>query len=162
MTTWPPRWSQRRLPLEFMDGLSWTTIFRACGATRRSAWLSFGSLDLMARSIDKLALRLMKAIKAEWNRCHNLQECRLVGELAVPICKSEQEFESVFRFITVDKHLVDSVRRGDGHAAKPNAAGDSWIASHETPFTLQRLYWIVGTIGVAFAIWWAVFSWLHR
>src|ERR1017187_3506734 len=101
----------------------------------------------MARSIETLGLRVMKAIKSEWELHPSFNDCRTVGELSGRICRSQQEHVLVLRFIS-DRHFIEAIQRGQSHAARPTVAGLAWIDDHKTPFTLQRLYWIIGIIGV--------------
>jgi hypothetical protein len=105
----------------------------------------------------------MGALKSEYEREPSPVRCRLVGEIAGPICKSQEEFEQVMEFIGPRRlDLIQSWRRGVGLAVQPNKAGLDWIESQRTPFTLQRLYWIIGIAGVIFTIGWGVFVWLSK
>ena len=117
------------------------------------------SLGIMARSIEKLALRLMKAAKAEERRCPDPLKRRVIGDLAAPICKSQQEFELVLRFI-LDREFILSTDRGDGHVADVLVAGDAWIASHKEKWNPQArvamltLIWIIGLYCVGRIVAW--------
>jgi hypothetical protein len=120
-------------------------------------------LDLMARSIEKVALRLMKALKAEHEREPDALKCRTVGDIAGKICTSQDEFNRVMEFVGPRRlGIVQTWHRKDGLAVQPNKAGFEWIGSHKTPFTLQRLSWIVGIIVAFLTFAWGVFVWLTR
>src|SRR5262245_15414432 len=84
----------------------------------------------MARPIEKVALELMKALQEERERNPDLTKSRTVGDIAGKICKSQEEFDRVFRFIT-DRRLLDCWDRydGKGKVAYPNQAGFAWMDS---------------------------------
>jgi hypothetical protein len=117
----------------------------------------------MAHSIEKVALKLMKAFAAEHEREPDATKRRTAGDVAGEICRSQDEFDQVMEFLGPRRMgLVQAWRRSDGLAVQPNKAGYEWIASHKTTFTLQRLYWIVGIIIALASFGWRIFVWLNR
>jgi hypothetical protein len=120
-------------------------------------------VDLMGHSTEKVALKLMKAFAAEHEREPDATKCRTAGVIAGKICGSQEEFDRVMEFVGPRRMgLVQAWRRSDGLAVQPNKVGYEWIAGHKRPFTLQRLYWIVGIIFVLATFAWGVFVWLNR
>ncbi len=50
--------------------------------------------------------------------------------IGTPICKSQEEFDRVAKFLTSNR-MIDATRRSDGLAAKPNSVGQSWMNSQK-------------------------------
>jgi len=120
-------------------------------------------LFVMCRSTEKLALRLMKSLKAEFEREPDAAKARTVVNVAARIFKSQEEYDRVMAFVgPKGMALINAWQRDGKLVAQPNKAGLAWIEGRKTPFTLQRLYWIIAIVGIIFTIFWGVFLWLHR
>jgi len=101
----------------------------------------------MARPIERVALRLMKALKREWERESDAAKCRTVGDIASKICKSQGEFDRVMVFIGPrQKGLINTWKRKDGVAVQPNEAGFAWIDSQKEKWPPQARLAMYGVI----------------
>jgi hypothetical protein len=89
----------------------------------------------MTRSVEQVALRLMKALKEECEKEPDRTKRRAAVEIvrASNICESQGEFERVIAFIGPrNKCLINAIMRPDRtKMMEPNQAGYAWIESQE-------------------------------
>ena len=114
----------------------------------------------MRSSTERVAVRLMKALQKEWAREPDLLKCRTLSDVASKICRSQDEYDRVVKFIS-SKGMIDAVQREARLVAKPNAVGDAWIQSHHEKWNPQArvaMLTLIWTIGLAVAG--AVIKWL--
>jgi hypothetical protein len=108
---------------------------------------------------EKVALRLIKALKKEWEREPSLLKCRTIGAVGGEVCKSQDEFERITKFLLANG-LVKGVKRPDGFAVCPTPAGDDWINKHTERWTLDRrlkmLAIIISLLSVVYLVWQAM------
>lgn len=103
-----------------------------------SVTLRSTSKPAMARSTEKIALKLLKAFAAEQQRQPDLLKCRTAGDLAEHICSSQEEFDRVMEFLSRQKGLINAVRRPEGGlAVQPNEQGHAWIAGQKEKWNLS-------------------------
>ncbi|HEY5505565.1 MAG TPA: hypothetical protein VIK28_10450 [Sedimentisphaerales bacterium] len=99
----------------------------------------------MIDSTERIALRLLKALKKEWEREPSLVKCRTIGIVGGGVCKSQDEFESITKYLLANG-LVKGVKRPDGFAVCPTPAGCDWIDKHTERWTFDRRLVLYGLI----------------
>jgi hypothetical protein len=113
----------------------------------------------MPRSTERVALRLLKALKDEWAREPDFLKCRALGDVASKICRSQDEYDRVVKFIT-SQSMIEAVRREGRLVAKPSGAGLAWIESHKEKWNPQArvallaLIWAMGLAVVGLLVKW--------
>ena|SRR5881397_665770 len=125
----------------------------------------------MAASTESIALRILAALKAEYEREPSLLKCKPYEEILSGVAKRHR--------LTVDdvrradgflktKGLINAARRQDGLAALPNQKGiaflDSDIAAHKEKraWTTDRRIALYGVIATLISTAVAVIVWLSR
>lgn len=99
----------------------------------------------MARSTQKIALKMMRALQEESVRNPNLLECRKLVDVVDGICNSQEEFDRCVNYLG-DQSLLHFVRREDGMAALPSDTAVEWIEAHSFKWTFERRFIAYGLI----------------
>jgi hypothetical protein len=110
---------------------------------------------------EKVALWILSALKAEYERELSLLKCRLFREVIAPTMQKHRlesaDVDRGLRFLLELKCLT-GVSRPDGRAVLPTAAGLQYLSSHEasqrakTGWTLDRRLVVYGLIVAIIAI----------
>jgi len=118
----------------------------------------------MARKIERIALRLMKALKKEYAREPDATKVRSICEIASKICKSQDEFDRMMTYIGPKRMaLINSWRRDGKLVAQPNEAGFAWIDSHKEKWPpAARVALIALFFSVLITITGLLVKWLER
>jgi hypothetical protein len=97
-------------------------------------------------NIEVFALKLLRALKKEYDREPSLLNCKLMKDIAVEIRFSQDEYDRATRHL-FDRHLVDVTNRPDGMAGKPNQDGFDYLEAHKSKkWTRSEILTVVGII----------------
>ena len=93
------------------------------------------SLDLMATPTDQIALWVLEALAAEWERTPDVMKCRtdayVLGEVMAARSLESVDIDRGIRFL-VDLHCINAVGRDDGRVTYPTAIGLQYLAAHRS------------------------------
>lgn len=114
----------------------------------------------MATPTETRALKLMKVLRSEYDRCGVLARSRPIKEVA-PWFVVWRHREEVLAFVRAHR-LVQRAGHGDGMLMLPSDAGLIWIDAHDKPpTTLERISWIVLIVFTVAAFVWGIYEWLN-
>ena len=91
----------------------------------------------MSAKTERLAASMLRALKKEALREPSPVKSQRLNTVVSKLCKSQADYEKAVRFLC-DNHFIDSWKRDDGVAAKPNEKGLAWLEERREKWTLDR------------------------
>jgi hypothetical protein len=86
---------------------------------------------LESMDTEALALKLLRALKEEWERERSLLKCRNMADVASGFGLTQAEYDRAVNFV-VENVLIKAVKRLDGKmAAQPSKKGFDFLESHK-------------------------------
>jgi hypothetical protein len=123
----------------------------------------------MAAATESIALKILAALKVEYEREPSLLKCRPYEEILSGVAKryglDTVDVQPADRFLKTNG-LINAIQRQDGLAALPNQKGIAFLDSHtaaqkeKRAWTLDRRIAVYGVIAALISTAVAVMAWL--